>query len=140
MISAVLDTNVLASGTVSTMNAPGQILNAWRNSQFILVTSEHIITELRQVFQKPYFQKYITSDQIKAFIDLLWNESLVSPITIKISGKTTHPEDDLMLAAAVSAKANFLVTGVKPLLQKVGNFYNGVKLVTPNEFLEHFTY
>src|SRR5258708_32089622 len=75
MISAVLDTNVLASGTVSALNAPGQILNAWRTGYFMLVTSEHIIKELKQVFQKPYFQKYITNDQIDAFIDLLRNEA-----------------------------------------------------------------
>ncbi|SRR5258708_4064495 len=140
MISAVLDTNVLASGTVSALNAPGQILNAWRTGYFMLVTSEHIIKELKQVFQKPYFQKYITNDQIDAFIDLLRNEALVTPITVKIHGIATHPEDDLTLATAVSARTNYLVTGDQPLLRKVGNIYQGVTLLTPNEFLKNFTY
>ena len=43
MISAVLDTNVLASGTVSASNPPGLIMNAWRDGRFLLVTSDHII-------------------------------------------------------------------------------------------------
>ena len=140
MISAVLDTNVLASGTVSELNAPGQILNAWRSGQFMLVTSEHIMNELAHVFQKPYFQRYINTHQIDAFFDLLKNEALVTPMTVKIHGVATHPEDDLTLATAVSAKANYLVTGDKPLVQKVGNIYQGVTLLTPNEFLENFTY
>lgn len=140
MISAVLDTNVLASGTVSALNAPGKILNAWRTGKFILITSEQIIKELVSVLQKPYFQKYITSDQIDAFIYLLQNESLVAPITVKIHGIATHSEDDLILAAAISAKANYLVTGDQPFLKEVGSFYKGVTLVTTNEFLNQFTY
>lgn len=140
MISAVLDTNVLASGTVSSMNAPGQILNAWRAGHFMLMTSEHIINELEHVFQKPYFQKYINNDQIGSFIDLLRNEALVIPITVKIHDVTTHPEDDLTLATAVSAKANYSVTGDQPLLHKIGNAYQGVTLLTPSDFLKQLTH
>jgi len=106
----------------------------------MLVTSEHIMNELAHVFQKPYFQRYINTHQIDAFFDLLKNEALVTPMTVKIHGVATHPEDDLTLATAVSAKANYLVTGDKPLVQKVGNIYQGVTLLTPNEFLENFTY
>ena len=140
MISAVWDTNVLASGTVSALNAPGQILNAWRSGPFMLVTSEHIINELEYVFQKPYFQKYMNNGQIDAFIDLLRNEALVTPVTVKVHDIATHSEDDLTLATALSAKANYLVTGDQPLLHKVGNIYQGIKLLTPNEFLKSFTY
>lgn len=42
MISAVLDTNILASGTVTAVTPPGQILDRWRDGQFELVVSEHI--------------------------------------------------------------------------------------------------
>jgi len=47
----------------------------------------------------------------------------------------THPEDDLTLATAVSAKADYLVTGDQPMLRKVGNTYQGVNLITPIAFL-----
>ncbi|MBI2086059.1 hypothetical protein HYT74_01835 [Candidatus Daviesbacteria bacterium] len=40
MISAVLDTNVLASGTISYSTPPGQILNAWRNGKFELLSAK----------------------------------------------------------------------------------------------------
>ena len=135
MISAFLDTNVLASGTVSATNPPGQILNAWRDNKFELVTSTHIIKELKRTLQKPYFQSHLSPNMVSNFIDLLLLEATVVPVTTNIKSVATHPEDDLALAAAVNAKVNYFVTGDKPLLNKVGSSYCGVNLVTPNEFL-----
>jgi putative PIN family toxin of toxin-antitoxin system len=135
MISAVLDTNVLASGTLRAANPPGLIINAWRDGRFLLMTSDHIIKELEHVLQKPYFQKYISNEYVYAFIELLRSEALVSPITKEIHGVATHPEDDLTLATATSANADYLVTGDQHLLAKVGDRYQGVSLVTPKDFL-----
>ena len=45
----------------------------------------------------------------------------------------THPEDDLVLAAAVSARSDYLVTGDKKLQDL--RSYQGVTIVTPREFL-----
>ena len=123
MISAVLDTNVLASGTISAANAPGQILNAWHARKFELVTSAHIIEELTRTFQKPYFQKRLSSKATTNFIDLLQNEAFVTPITVQVQGVATHPGDDWIVATALSAKADYLVTGDMPLLNKIGNSY-----------------
>lgn len=136
MISAVLDTNVLVSGTVTASTPPGKILDAWHDGQFELVTSEHIIDELERTLQKPYFQKYVTTNDVAAFIDLLRNEAIVIPITVNIEGLATHPEGDLILATAVSAKADYLVTGDGPLLRKVGNSYQGITILTPSDFLK----
>lgn len=136
MISAVLDTNVLASGTVTATTPPGQILDAWRAGQFELITSEHIIEELGQTFQKPYFKNHLNNSDIASFIDLLQNEAIVTPITVRIKGVATHPEDDLTIAAALSAKADYLVTGDQPLLHKVGNSYRGITILTPSDFLK----
>ena len=136
MISAVLDTNVLASGTITAATPPGQILDAWHAGQFELVTSEHIIEELSRTFQKPYFRDRLSNKATANFIDLLQNEAFVTPITVKVQNVATHPEDDLTIATALSAKADYLVIGDQPLLDKVGNSYRGVALTTPNDFLK----
>lgn len=136
MISAVLDTNILASGTVTAVTPPGQILDRWRDGQFELVVSEHIIDELERTLNKPYFQKHLTSSVSTAFIDLLQNKATIIPITVKVKSIATHPEDDLVIAAAVSGKADYLVTGDGPLLRKVGKSYKGVTLISPKDFLE----
>lgn len=64
---------------------------------------------------------------------LLEQEAVLTPITRQVQGVATHPEDDLILAAAVSARADYLVTG-DDQLQKLGGF-EGVKIVSPREFL-----
>ena len=55
-------------------------------------------------------------------------------ITVEVSGVATHPEDDLVLAAAVSAGADYLVTGDKQLL-KLGR-YQGATILSPRDFAE----
>jgi predicted nucleic acid-binding protein len=44
----------------------------------------------------------------------------------------THPEDDLVLAAAISAIADYLVTGDRQL-QRIAHFHD-VEIVTPRAF------
>jgi predicted nucleic acid-binding protein len=50
-----------------------------------------------------------------------------------VSGVAAHPEDDLVLATAVGANADYLVTGVKQLLET--SFYEGTTILSPREFL-----
>lgn len=136
MISAVLDTNVLASGAISSSTPPGQILNAWRNGQFELVLSAHIMDELEHTFQKIYFQNHLTQQEVTNFFDLLQNEATIVPVNVKIQGVSTHAEDDLTLATVLSAKVDYLVTGDGPLLRKAGPIYKGVALLSPNDFVK----
>lgn len=56
----------------------------------------------------------------------------IVPVTTEISGVASHAEDDLVIAAAVSARAPYLVTGDAGLLA-VGT-HRGVSLVTARFF------
>ncbi|OGG14041.1 hypothetical protein A3D77_00845 [Candidatus Gottesmanbacteria bacterium RIFCSPHIGHO2_02_FULL_39_11] len=69
-------------------------------------------------------------------MDLLQNETIITSISVSVQRIATHPEDDLTIATALSAKADYLVTGDGPLLRKVGSSYQGVNLVAPSVFLE----
>ena len=55
------------------------------------------------------------------------------PVTAQVQGVATHPEDDLILATAISGNADYLVTGDRQLLA-LGS-YGGVRIVTPRDFL-----
>ena len=55
---------------------------------------------------------------------------------VEVSGVASHWQDDLILAAAVSGNADYLVTGDAEF-RRVGE-YQGVKLRTPAEFLREF--
>jgi putative PIN family toxin of toxin-antitoxin system len=85
-------------------------------------------------FQKPYFRRYLSAAQSSRFLKLLRKRATVSQITVSVHGIATHPEDDLILATAVSAKADYLVTG-DTKLQHVGT-YQAVAILSPRRFLE----
>lgn len=133
-----MDTNVLASGFVRPEPAPGQLLLAWRERLYTLVISEHILAELARTFQAPYFQARLTPMQRTNNLTLVRDEAIFTSITVEIAGVATHPEDDLVLATAVSAHADYLVTG-DTKLQKLGT-YQGVNILSPRQFLEILAY
>lgn len=139
MIVAVLDTNVLASGFVrSNPNAPPvQLIDAWRGRTFTLVTSEPILAELAHTLARPYFRQRLSPSQVERILTLLREQSTVTPITVHVAGIATHPEDDLVLATAVSARADHIVTGDGPL-QKLSAF-RGVTILSPRDFCELLT-
>ncbi len=135
MIAVVFDTNTLASGIVGSQNPaspPGTLYNAWRRGAFSLVVSEHILTELRRTLEKPYFQRRISPDDARAVDALLRRFARVVPITAHVAGMASHPEDDLVLATALSAGVPYLVSGDEGL-QRVGH-YQGVTILSPRAF------
>ncbi|MDO8497669.1 MAG: putative toxin-antitoxin system toxin component, PIN family [bacterium] len=138
MITATLDTNVLASGIVTygKSTSPAQILRAWKSGEFQLVTSEHILEELKHTLETPYFKRYISSQQVAGTINLFQEEAIVIPIIQNVRGIATHLEDDLIIATALSAKSDYLVTGDKPFLTRVGPTYQGMKIINPNDFIK----
>lgn len=108
MFKAFLDTNVLASGLASFKHpnrTPAQLLHAWRAGLFELCISEHILIELKATLYKPYFKSKLTPEDIEGAVVLLSEECTVISVTTVVKGIATHPEDDLVIAAAVSYKA-----------------------------------
>ena len=138
MISAVLDTNILASGVLTASTPPRQIIDYWRNGKFELLISEHIIYELENTLRKPYFQNVLKAENIDDFLDLLIQDAALIPIITKVKGVATHPEDDIVLATAESGKAEYIVTGDHGL-QSLKQFKR-IKIVSPKIFVEMLQY
>ncbi len=136
MITAVLDTNVLVSGMVGRrriLAPPAALIAAWQAGEFELITSSDILNELERTLLKPYFVRRITDQQRLRLLTLLRRRSRIVALTRHLSEIASHPADDLILSAAVSAEADFLVTGDGPLQQLVR--VEGVRIVSPRDFL-----
>jgi putative PIN family toxin of toxin-antitoxin system len=137
VIVAVLDTNVLASGFVG-LNKPesatGELLRRWRREEFALVVSDHILAELSRVVSYPYFAQRLSHAEIEAAFLGLRTEALSQSITVQVSGVASHAADDAVIATALSARAAYLVTGDKQLLER--RSYWGTHFLTPRQFLE----
>jgi uncharacterized protein len=133
----VLDTNVLASGLAgfrTPSSTVAKLLKLWRLGGFELVTSEPIVTELAHTLQSAYFRRRLTPAQINSAMSLFRSETTITPVTTKVQGVATHPEDDLILATAISANAAYLVTG-DTKLARLGR-YKAVTILSPRRFLE----
>lgn len=136
MISAVLDTNTIVSGTIVALGPSARILDAARAEQFALITSQPILTEVLRTLGRPRIQrKYpVGPSEIEHLRSLLEHDSLVVAMGPQVHGIATHPEDDLILATAQSGEADYLVTGDRQL-QNLGT-YEETKIVSPRQFLE----
>lgn len=133
----LLDTNVLAAGMAGqirrSIRPPAQIWRRWQAKQFDLLVSAHLLIELERALTTAWFRDRTTSDQLFDMQLSLRRHAIFVDVTAEVSGIASHWQDDLILAAAVSGNADFLVTGDSEFRQ-VGE-YGGVKLRTPVEFL-----
>ena len=135
MMRATIDTNILASGAVAREGGTiATIVAAIRSEYFELALSDHILDELARTLVKPYFTYRLSVAELLAYQTMILSYAMIFPVSVQVRGDATHPEDDLILATAVSADAEFLVTGDAQLL-KLGN-YRGVTILSPRAFLD----
>ena len=124
MIRAVFDANTILSGMArfrTGTRAPAVILRAWVNNEFELLISDHILDEIVRNLSKPYFVEHVDPDVYREMLIALAEQVTLVEITQTVSGVATHPEDDLVLSAAISGSADFLMTRDKPF-KRVGNY------------------
>jgi len=135
-LRAVVDTNVLISGLFGIKNSPSfQILKAIRAQKIILVTSPVILEEVGDVVNRERIVKLTKMSPVEraGFMDMLIERCDVTAGKQPAGQVGRDIKDDKFLACAVEAKADYLVTGDEDLL--VLKEYEGIKIVTPREFL-----
>lgn len=136
MIRVTIDTSSLAPSirrVSQPQSALSPILRAWHAGQYELVISEHILAELERALSTPYFSRFLSPGDREAAIEALRIDATVVDITVVVEGVATHPEDDLVLATAVSGHVDYLVTLDRHLL-RLGS-YEGVRIVSTRQFL-----
>lgn len=136
MIRAVLDANTIASGAARFRlgtSPPVLVLQAWALGQFEMLISDRLIDEVVRTLSKPYFLTHVEPDVHAATISALEDEATRVAMTTAVSGVATHAEDDVVLATAVSASADYFVTGDRQLQQL--EHFQGVAIVSPRDFL-----
>jgi putative PIN family toxin of toxin-antitoxin system len=136
MIRAVIDLNVIISGLIVPRGFAYHVWSAWLARRFTLVISEGMILELvGKLAERRISERYgVTPQEIHYISSLLRGHgSLVAVPDDAITPVTGDPEDDLVLASARVAHADYLVTRDQKLLD-LGQ-HGGVCIVTPYDFL-----
>ncbi len=137
MIRAVLDSNTHVSAAIVPYGPSAQLILAWREGKFILITCQAILSEVGEVLHRPHIRnKYrgITEETITALVSHLKEFTIVTPGKLNLHVVSADPEDDQVLACAVEGEADYVVTG-DPHLQDLKT-YEGIRIVTPREFVE----
>ncbi len=138
MLRVVLDTNIFVSSLLVKEGLPAQVLDAWRERKFLLATSPSLVSEIQSTLNYPRIRrKYnITNNDVNQLITLLAEDALVVPGDIEaVSGSVPDdPADEAVLACALDAEADQVVSGDRHLLDLAE--YRGIRIITVREFLE----
>ncbi len=102
------------------------------------MTSPAIIAGVRAVLRYPRIRnKYaITDEDVEGLVALLEGEAVVVPGEVEVENVIPEdPADERVLACAVEAGADGIVSGDRHLLD-LGGGYRGIRILTVREFLE----
>ena len=136
MLQAVLDANVFISGLLSKEGPPGQILDAWLEGKFSLLISSQIVAEIHRVLEYPRIRERLEPGEADFLIKRLMVASKWVEGKLVLEVLNQDPSDNIYLACAVEAQAEFLVTGNLKHYSEAGNPFHGVEILTPRQFLE----
>lgn len=108
----VIDTNILVSALISDTHAPYQLIQAWLDRRYDLVTSKEQMEELARVTRYPSVRKYIHASEAGWLINLLGSraEFVRKLPVVEVS---SDPDDNFLFAIAQAGKADYLVSGDK---------------------------
>jgi putative PIN family toxin of toxin-antitoxin system len=135
MITAVFDTNVLVSASCLPQSLPAHLVRFWLSQAFEMVLSDGILREFNDVMRRPKIRNryMITDEAVAAFSDAFAAVALVLPSTDIPDAVPGDSADNHVIGCAVQAKANFIVSGDRHLLEL--GYYGGISIVTPAAFL-----
>jgi len=126
MINAVLDTNVLVSGLLTTHGNPAQIINLFKEKQFNLFYCYEIIDEYRDVLFREKLG--LNENDVNNLLDIIMLSGFpVTPDSIDI---ILPDEDDRIFYNTAMTAGAYLVTG------NIKHFPDEAMILTPAEFLE----
>lgn len=135
MYRAVLDTNVFVSGGTISVGPSSQIINHWRNQDFVMVASPQLIAEYEEVLQRPKIMKYtgLSLQETSQYIQEVKDRAYMTSGSLRLDVLKDDPDDNMVLACAEEGIATHLVTGNKKHFPFTD--YKEIKVISPREFL-----
>jgi len=127
-VTVVLDTNVLVAALVAEGLCREVVHRVIRMRD--VTTSRPLLDELDATLRRKFTVTPATAAFLKAFRELA---RVVEPAPLERT-VCRDPDDDVVLATAVAAGANLIVTGDDDLL--VLGAYSGIAIVSPRRLLE----
>jgi putative PIN family toxin of toxin-antitoxin system len=136
VLKAVIDTSVMVSVAFPKGELVEELRDMIADETFTLVTSREIMAELYRVLHYPRILKQFNAskEDIDEFIGMIMEHALLTKGDYDLHKITEDPTYDMFLAAAMEAKADFIVSR-DPYLRNLKQFH-GIKIVNIKEFVE----
>lgn len=112
-VRIIIDTNLWISFLIG--RKLSCLLELLSYPEYQLVVCTELMEEIKDVFSRPKFARYFTSEQLDLLMKFM-NERAVSFILKDIPSRCRDPKDDYLLELALVSNADFLITGDKDLL------------------------
>lgn len=132
---AVIDTNVLLSGLLW-RGTPHLLLEQVRNGTVALVSSPVLLAELAEVIGRTKFDAILARSntsrmqalaQVRQLAEVIDAPPLAQPVC-------RDPDDDAVLALAIAAQADMVISGDDDLLALAS--FEGIPIFTPAQALQ----
>ena len=134
MLKITVDTNVIISALLKSDSVPARVVS-YVLDECQLCISRYILDELEDVLKRPKVKRVLgwNKERIQIYLAGIEEASIliVDPPVLKVI--TQDPYDDNILACAVAAQVDYLVSG-DGHLKRLGS-YEGIQIVSPSEFL-----
>jgi uncharacterized protein len=137
MAKAVLDSTVLVSAFLTKAGPSRELLHEAQAGAFSICVAEEILDETQRVLlEYPRIRKrYRYSDEaVTDYINLLRVVAQVIAKLPKIKAVVRDPNDDMIIACGVKAKAQYIVSRDKDLLDLEN--YEQISMISPEAFLK----
>lgn len=124
----LLDNNLFVSSLISPKGKPATIIRAAFQGTVTIVSSVEQIERLAYVLARAkHNHQFAVADAASLIRNLAATSVIVKPRADVTA--TSDPEDNLILAATVAGRADYLVTGDKKHLLPLGQF-EGIPIIT----------
>ena len=132
----VLDTNVVLSGLLWRSH-PRRLLDLAKEEAVSLYTSSTLLDELADVLSRGKWTAMLATRQTHAAYLMQRYGVLATMVRPERVGRVVaaDPDDDHVLACALTAQADLIVSGDKHLLN-LGGQYQGISIVTPAQAIQ----
>jgi putative PIN family toxin of toxin-antitoxin system len=136
-VKVVLDTNIWVSAVIWG-GVPDQILLLRERQLLTIAMSQQLLNEIEATFNKKKLQPKLKDLNltISTLINLIRESVVLYPIEEISVAELRDPDDNIVLATAIAAGADAIVTGDRDLL--VLGEYQGIQIVTAQDFLRQY--
>lgn len=133
----VLDTNIWVSAIIWG-GIPDEIISLQEQRKIEIASSRKLLSELENTFNKKKIQTKLEALQLttSSAISLVYESVNIYPIEELIVPELRDPDDTIVLATAIAANAEVIITGDRDLL--ILQEYQNIQIMTATDFLERY--